>query len=75
MIHLGRLRDGSRKVLEISEVLGMSDGEIKLNPLYVFKEDAESSDKEQVKGSLVRTANNFVSDWKLKKAGLVWKDE
>ncbi len=75
MIHLGRLRDGSRKVLEISEVLGMSDGEIKLNPLYVFKEDPESSDKEQVKGSLVRTANNFVSDWKLKKAGLVWKDE
>ncbi len=75
MIHLGRLRDGSRKVLEISEVLGMSDGEIELNPLYVFKEDPGNSSKDEVKGSLVRTANNFVCSWKLKKAGLEWKDD
>jgi len=37
-VHLGRLRDRSRKVLEISEVVGMVDGEIQLNPLFVFKE-------------------------------------
>lgn len=37
-VHLGRLRDRSRKVLEISEVVGMVDGEIQLNPLFVFRE-------------------------------------
>jgi pilus assembly protein CpaF len=38
IIHLSRLRDKSRRVLEISEVVGYQDGEIKLNPLFVFKE-------------------------------------
>lgn len=38
MVHLGRLRDGSRKVLEIVEVLGYEDGEIKLKTLYKLEE-------------------------------------
>jgi len=38
IIHLGRLRDTSRKVLEISEISGYENGEIKLNPLFVFEE-------------------------------------
>lgn len=42
-IHLGRLKDKSRKVLEITEVLGYENGEIKLNPLYRYKH-AEGSD-------------------------------
>ena len=33
-VHLGRLKDRSRKVLEITEVEGLYDGEIKLNTLY-----------------------------------------
>lgn len=37
-IHLGRLRDKSRKVLEISELAGVEDGEIHLNELYRFVE-------------------------------------
>lgn len=37
-VHLGRLRDKSRKVLEITEVLGYEKGEIKLNSLYRFEE-------------------------------------
>lgn len=37
-IHLGRLRDKSRKVLEISELAGVEDGEIRLNELYRFVE-------------------------------------
>ncbi|WP_202078128.1 CpaF family protein [Caldalkalibacillus salinus] len=41
MIHLSRLRDMTRRVTEISEVLGVEDGEIKLNPLYVFEEQEE----------------------------------
>ena len=38
MIHVGRLRDRSRKVLEISEVLGYEKGEIQLGTLYRFQE-------------------------------------
>ena len=37
MIHLGRLRDRRRVILEISEVEGCVDGEIKVNPLYRFQ--------------------------------------
>ena len=38
IIHLGRLRDKSRRVLQIVEVLGYEDGEIKLQTLYEFQE-------------------------------------
>lgn len=39
MIHLGRLRDRSRRVLEISEIDGMKDGEVLLHPIYRMRED------------------------------------
>lgn len=38
MVHVGRVRDKSRKVLEISEVTGYENGEVKLDPLYRFQE-------------------------------------
>ena len=38
MVHLGRLRDKTRRVLEICEISGFNDGRILLNPLFVFKE-------------------------------------
>lgn len=41
IVHLGRLRDRSRKVLEVTEVLDYSDGEIRLNPLYMYEEAEE----------------------------------
>ena len=78
MVHLGRLRDGSRKVLEISEVVGMNEGDIELNPLYVFKEDediVENGDGIAVVGELKRTANPLVKRGKLKRAGIRWEDE
>ncbi|MCJ8013138.1 CpaF family protein [Paenibacillus sp. KQZ6P-2] len=40
-VHLTRLRDRSRRVVEISEVVGMENGEVILNPLYKFKETGE----------------------------------
>ena len=59
LVHLGRLRDRSRRVLEITEVLGYADGEIRLNPLYRFEErgnadecgasETDSRDQEQEK--------------------------
>lgn len=38
LVHLGRLRDKSRRVLMIAEIGGVENGEISLNPLYKFKE-------------------------------------
>jgi pilus assembly protein CpaF len=45
IVHLGRLRDKSRRVLEISEVDKIVDGEIVLNPLYVFEEELVADGK------------------------------
>lgn len=43
VVQLGRLRDKSRKVLEIDEVIGMDDGEICLNPLFQFCEERKAA--------------------------------
>lgn len=69
IIHLSRLRDHSRKTMEITEVLGYENGEIQLNPLYVFEED-ENSTLEKVSGSLNRTENKMVNSFKLQLAGI-----
>lgn len=52
IIHLGRLRDKSRKVLEIAEVLGFEDGVIRIQPLYEFKEEGMEDGK--IQGCLVK---------------------
>ena len=49
LIHLGRLSDGTRKVLEISEIGGYENGEIEINRLYKY--DAEENRLEKC-GSL-----------------------
>jgi len=69
IIHLSRLRDKSRKTMEITEVVGYENGQIVLNPLYVFEED-ENSTLEKVSGSLNRTKNAMINDYKLKLAGI-----
>lgn len=38
LIHLGRMRDKTRKVLEITEVCGFEEQEIKISPLFCWKE-------------------------------------
>ncbi|HOP99753.1 MAG TPA: CpaF family protein [Acetivibrio clariflavus] len=72
LIHLGRIRDKSRKVLEISEVVGYKDGNIQLNPLYEFVEEGETKDG-RVLGSLKRTGNEMVNTLKFKMAGISCK--
>ena len=42
IVHLGRLQDRSRRVLEIVELDGMKDGEILLHPLYELKQEGDS---------------------------------
>lgn len=65
MVQLGRLRDGRRCVLEISEILGCRDGEIEKNPLFVYQEEEDGT-----VGELKRTGAIFVQQTKLKRAGL-----
>ena len=52
IIHLGRLRDKSRRVLRIEEVTGYEDGRIITETLYEFRE--EGMKHEEVKGSLMK---------------------
>lgn len=68
IVHLSRLRDRSRKTMEITEVVGYTDGEIVLNPLYVFEED-DNSTIDKVSGELKRTNNPLQKDFKLKLMG------
>lgn len=72
IIFLSRMRDRSRKTLEITEVLDLENGEIKLNPLYEFRED-ENSTLEKVSGNLIRTKNPLRNIIKLQMCG--FKDE
>lgn len=72
IIHLSRLRDKSRKTMEISEILGYENGVIQVNPIYQFVED-EHSTVSKVSGKLVRTENPFVNVHKLQNAG-IWEE-
>ena len=67
IVHLGRLRDKSRKVLQLMEVMGMEHGEIVLSPLYLFEEKGESN------GKIIGThekVNELVHREKLEAAGI-----
>ena len=75
LIHLGRLRDKSRRVLSVMEVAGYENGEIRLNPLYRFEEDYENMDgkkednKKRVQGRLNKVGD-LQNIEKLKAAGV-----
>ena len=69
IIHLSRLRDFSRKCMEITEVVGYENGRILLNPIYKFQEDKYST-LTKVSGSLVRTVNPIIHQDKFILAGI-----
>jgi pilus assembly protein CpaF len=69
LIHLSRLRDHSRRVMEISEIVDVVEGEIHLNCLYRFMETGET-EKGDVIGQLQPTGNRLQRTLKLKLAGL-----
>lgn len=68
IVHLGRLRDRSRRVLEIDEVQGITDGEIQLGKIFEFKEIGENNGK--IVGKLERTDNTFLHVEKLEAGGI-----
>ena len=67
LVHLGRLRDRSRKVLEISEILGTEE-EIRTRTLYAFEEEGEYDGN--IKGKWIRK-NPLQNTGKLAAAGLL----
>lgn len=71
IVHLGRLRDRSRRVLEITEVMSVKENEIELNPLYAFLEEGEEEGR--IKGRLVKVKDLIYKD-KLKRAGITLED-
>ncbi len=68
IVHLGRLRDRSRRVLEIVEVLGYEDGLIQTRTLYQFEEMGEQNDG-RIEGELLKKEELY-NRQKLKAAGL-----
>ncbi|MDD3403861.1 MAG: CpaF family protein [Hespellia sp.] len=66
IVHLGRLRDRSRRVLQITEVLDVVNGEIRLQPLYEFEEKGMKNGK--ILGELVKK-NELSSEAKRLAAG------
>lgn len=68
IVHLGRLRDKSRRVMEIVEVAGYEDHEYRLNTLFQFEEEGEDADG-RIQGGL-REKASLEQTHKLKAAGL-----
>lgn len=66
IIHLGRLRDKSRKVLEVSEVLGYENDTIQIQTLYEYREEGMENGK--IQGKLVKV-EELVHKEKLLAAG------
>ena len=66
IVHLGRLRDRTRKVLQIVEVLGYENNEIQLQTLYEFRETGVSDGK--IQGEWVKV-NEMQKKEKLLAAG------
>lgn len=69
VIHLSRLRDKSRRTMEITEIVGSSGGEYQLNPLFRFQE-TKGSTLHKVQGRLMRTGNSLQNDYKLRLQGI-----
>lgn len=67
IVHLGRLRDKTRRVLKIVEIKGLSKGEITYNTLYEFKETGEKDGR--VEGGLVKVSAGLINLEKMQRAG------
>lgn len=66
IVHLGRLKDKSRRVLEITEIVGVENGEVVLNPLFEYRIVHNEAGKH---GELKRTENRMVNTLKLEMRG------
>lgn len=71
IVHLGRIRDKSRKVLQILEILGYdtASGEIRTQVLYEYEEEG-MDECGRINGTLVKKGN-LQNRSKLKRAGIL----
>lgn len=67
IVHLGRLRDKSRRVLEVSEIGDVEDGQISVYPIFSFQEEGEEDGK--VIGQLKATGHRLLATGKCQRAG------
>lgn len=72
LVFLGRLRDCSRKVLEIVEITGYENGEIQMNPLYQFVEIGQ--EKGRIQGEWKGSRKKLKKRKKLSAAGICWEE-
>ena len=63
IVHLGRLRDKSRKVLEVTEVLGYWDGQIHLQTIYRY-EEIRKEDENVTENEKKDQENKVHGEWK-----------
>jgi pilus assembly protein CpaF len=68
MVHISRMRDRTRKVTEIHEVIGIKDGEVELHPLFLFEERGNVSDSNVI-GELTYTGSPLHNMHKIRMAG------
>lgn len=68
IVHLGRMRDRTRKVLEIVEVLGVKDGEVETKRIYGFKETSKETDRKVI--GRLEFENEITYKNKIQQAGL-----
>ena len=59
-IHLGRLPNGERKLLEISEVIGVNEEDIKLNKLYEFDYESKGKDSRWIRRSSLQNTEKLL---------------
>ncbi len=75
IIFISRLRDRTRRLMEIFEIEGLKNGEIILNPLYIFEESqplTKPSDNQTITGVLMNTGNEMLHKNKFKMAGIYY---
>ena len=74
IVHQARLRDGSRKITNISEVLGMEGDTVTIQDIYVFKQDSVDRNG-KISGQFVPTGIHPHVLKKIRENGAMCKDE
>ena len=74
VVHQSRLRDGSRKVMNISEIVGMENGTVTMQDIFIFQSNGYG-DNGKIKGEFIPTGIHPKVITKIKDNGVMCKDE
>lgn len=69
VVHLGRLRDRTRRVLSINEITGMKNGEVTMHRIYEFNEEG-TDENGRITGSLKAVGDGLERTEKMAAAGI-----